>query len=100
MAQSEKVILEVYDAPTFSLSTPIHVKAGVVGDTVSWVVTASAVGGWTGSVTLELVDAPSGAEVTYDPNPATIADGESVTISVDTTACSEAVTRMTVQEAS
>lgn len=100
MAESEKVILEVYAAPTYSLFTPTHVQGGVVGDDITYTVTATAVGGWTGSVTIELADAPSGAVVSYSPDPPTLADGESATITVDTDACSAGTTLMTIQEAS
>lgn len=100
MAESEKVILEVYAAPTFSLFTPIHIKGGVVGDSVTFTVTASAVGAWTDDVTIELADAPTGAVVTYSPNPPTLSAGESATITIDTSACSAGVTTMTIQEAS
>jgi len=99
MAESTKCILEVYAAPTYSLSTPIRVKGGVVGDDITFVVTATAVGAWTDDVTIALTGAPTGAVVTYDPSPATIADGESCTISIDTDACSESVSKMTIAAA-
>ena len=100
MAESTKCVLEVYSAATFSLSTPVRVKGGVVGDDVTFVVTAEAVGAWAGSVTIALTGAPTGAVVSYDPDPPTIADGESVTITIDTDACSESVSKMTIAEAS
>jgi len=99
MAQTEKVILEVYAAATYSLSTPIHIKAGVVGDDITFVVTATAVGSWTDDVTVALTGAPTGAVVTYVPDPPAIGDGESVTITIDTDACSAGTSTMTIAAA-
>lgn len=96
MAESVKCILEVYSAATYSLSTPVRVKGGVVGDDITFVVTATAVGSWEDDVTIALTGAPTGAVVTYDPDPPTIADGESVTISIDTDACSASISTMTI----
>lgn len=99
MAESVRCKLEVVAAPTFSLSTPNLLKAGVIGDTVTFVVAVSAVGSFTDGVVLELTGAPEGAVVTYSPENATATPGNAVTISIDTTGCSAGTTTMTVQEA-
>jgi len=98
MAETVKVSLEVYSAATFSLSTPKRILAGVVGDDISFVVTCSAVGSFTDDVKIGVTGAPSGAVVTYDPVNQLAAPGESVTVSIDTDACSAAVTTMTIGE--
>jgi len=99
MAESVRCKLEVVAAPTFHLTTPTHILGGVVGDDISFTVTMSAIGAFTDDVTLELADAPSGAVVTYDPVDATIAPGETLTVTIDTDACEAGISDMTVQEA-
>ena len=96
MANTTKVVLEVVAAATFSLSTPIRVKAGVVGGTVTYVVTASAIGSYTGTTHVVLTGAPTGAVVTYAPTNGNMAVDGSVTISVDTTSCSAGTSTMTI----
>ena len=96
MAQSEKVILEVYAAATFSLSTPVHIKAGVIGDTVTYVVTVSAVGAYTGTTHIAATGTPTGAVVTYTPTNGNAAVDGSVTVSIDTTACSAGTSTITI----
>ncbi len=99
MSESVKVTLEVYAAPTFSLSAPRRYAPGVVGDDVAFTVTMSAVGNFSSDVVLECVGAPAGAVVTYSPVDATIAPGETLTVTIDTDACDAGVTTLTVQEA-
>jgi len=98
MAESVRCKLEVVAAPTFHVSTPIHVRSGVIGDTVTYTITCSAIGAFTDEVTFELTDAPSGAVVTYDPVDQKAAPGESLTISVDTTSCDAGTYDMTIAE--
>ena len=99
MAESERIKLEVVAAPTFSLAAPIHQVAGVVGDNITFTVVMSAIGAYTSDVVLALTGYPTGAVVTYDPVDATIAPGETLTITVDTDLCSAALSDMTVAEA-
>ena len=99
MAESVRCKLEVVAAPTFSLRAPIHNFAGVVGDDVAFTVEMTAIGGYTGSVALAATGLPTGANVSYSPVNATIAPGETLTVTVDTDACSAAITDITVQEA-
>ena len=96
MAESVKCVLEVYSAATYSLSTPVRVKGGVVGDSVTYIVTASAVGSYTGTTHVVLTGAPTGAVVTYSPTNGNMAVGGSVTISVNTTSCSAGTSTMTI----
>lgn len=100
MAEYVKCKLEVVAAPTFSISAPVHVIPGVIGDSVSFTIDMSAIGAFTDDVTLEVADAPDGAVVTYDPVDATIAPGESLEITIDTTECEAGIHDITVQEAS
>lgn len=95
MAESTRCILEVYSAPTFSLSTPRHYLAGVVGDVISFDVTASAIGAFTGDATVVLTG-PDPSDITYNPSNGVIGPGEHVTISIDTSGWSESITTLTV----
>lgn len=98
MAESIKCILEVYDAATYSLTTPRRYLAGVVGDDISFVVTPSAVGGYTGTVEVELTGAPAGAVITYLPTGAQAMD-TAVTITIDTDDCTGGdISTMTITE--
>lgn len=96
MANTTNVILEVVAAPTFSLSTPVRIKAGVIGDSVTYTVMASAVGAYSGTTHVALTGYPTGAVVTYDPSNGNMAVDGSVTISVDTTECSAGTSTMTI----
>ena len=98
MAESVRCKLEVVAAPTFSLSAPIHTVAGVIGDDISFKVVMSAIGAFSAPVTLEVVGAPAGAVVTYNPIDAIIEPGETLTVTIDTDACSAGVTDITIQE--
>jgi hypothetical protein len=98
MAESVKVTLEVYSAPTFTLSTPRRTLPGVVGDDVSFVVTCSAVGSFANNVKIGVIGAPSGAVVTYSPVNQLAGPGESVTITINTDSCSAGTTTMTIGE--
>lgn len=99
MAESLRCKLEVVAAPTFTLSAPYHIVAGVVGDSVEFTVTMAAIGAFTDDVVLEVTGEPDGAVVTYDPVDATIAPGETLTVTVDTTECDAGTYDLTVQEA-
>ena len=100
MSEQLRCKLEVVAAPTFSLSAPIHIVAGVVGDDVSFTVDMTAIGAFSDDVELEAVGLPTGAVVTYDPVDATIAPGETLTVTIDTDDCDEGITDITIQEAS
>lgn len=100
MSEQLRCKLEVVAAPTFSLSAPVHIVAGVVGDDVSFTVDMSAIGAFSSDVELEAVGLPTGAVVTYDPVDATIAPGETLTVKIDTDDCDEGITDITIQEAS
>lgn len=95
MAESTRCVLKVYSTPTFSLSTPRHYLAGVVGDIISFDVTASAIGAFTGDATVVLTG-PDPAYISYNPPSGVISPGESVTISIDTSGWSESVTNLTI----
>jgi hypothetical protein len=83
MAESVRCVLEVYAAATFSLSTPIHTKGGVVGDEITYVVTPAAVGGFTGTVEIAATGIPAGGSVSYSPT-GPQAMGTAVTVTIDT----------------
>lgn len=99
MAESERIKLEVVASPTFSLYSPIHTKAGVVGESIVYTIEMSAIGSFTDEVVLELTGYPDGAVVTYDPVDATISPGETLTITIDTSGCDPDIYDMTIQEA-
>jgi hypothetical protein len=99
MAESIRCKLEVVAAPTFSIYAPAHTLAGVVGDNIVFKVNMTAIGAFSSDVVLEVVGAPAGAVVTYSPVDATIAPGETLTVTIDTDACSAGVTDITIQEA-
>jgi phage baseplate assembly protein gpV len=84
MAESVRCVLEVYAAPTFSLSTPIHTFGAVVGDNVTFIVTMTAVGAFTDDVDVHVENYPDGAIITYDPADGVIEPGGHVHITVDT----------------
>ena len=96
MAESIKCSLEVYSAATFSLSTPRRYLAGVVGDDIVFVVTSAAVGSFTGNLTIAVTGEPSGAVVTLNPVDGIIAHNGTCTVTVDTDACSEVVSTLTI----
>jgi len=100
MAESVKCKLEVVAAPTFSLRAPLHNFAGVVGDDIVFTVEMTAIGAFSSDVELEATGLPTGANVSYDPVDATIAPGETLTVTIDTDACSAAITDIMVVEAS
>jgi hypothetical protein len=95
MAESIRCKLDVYAAATFSIWTPRHIKTGVVGDDVTFVVNTEAVGAYSGNVTVTLTGAPTGAVVTYTPTQ-TVVVGNPVTVSIDTDACSAGTSDMTI----
>ena len=99
MAESVRCKLEVVAAPTFSLSAPIHTVAGVIGDNVVFTVKMAAIGAYSSETVLAVTGAPAGAVVTYDPVDASIVPGETLTITIDTDACSAGITDMTIAEA-
>lgn len=98
MAESVRCILEVYDAATFSLATPIHTFGAVVGDEVSFVVTPTAVGGFTGTVEIELTGLPAGASVVYLPTGPQAMD-TAVTVTIDTGTGPAGDYKLTIAEA-
>ena len=100
MSEQLRCKLEVVAAPTFSLSAPIRIMAGVIGDDVSFTIEMSAIGAFSDSVTLEATGLPTGADVSYSPENATISPGETLTVTIDTDACSAGITDITIQEAS
>lgn len=83
MAESVKCVLEVYAAPTYSLSTPIHTFGAVIGDDVTFTVTMTAVGAFTDDVDVHVESYPTGAVITYVPEDGIISPGEHVHITVD-----------------
>ena len=99
MAESERIKLEVVAAPTFSLYSPVHTGAGVVGDSIVFTVEVSAIGSFTSDVVLALTGYPVGASITYDPADATVAPGETLTITIGTAGVDAGIYDMTVQEA-
>jgi hypothetical protein len=99
VAESIRCKLEVVDAPTFSIYAPAHTLAGVVGDNIVFNVNMTAIGAFSSDVVLEVAGAPAGAVVTYSPVDATIAPGKTLTVTIDTDACSAGVTDITIQEA-
>ena len=85
MAESIRCVLEVYDAPTFSLSTPVHIFGAVIGDTVSFKVLLSAVGAFTDDIDILVNPYPADAIITYSPADGIVGPGEATTINIDTT---------------
>ena len=98
MAESIRCKLEVVAAPTFSIYAHNHNVAGVIGDDIVFKVTMTAIGAFSSDVVLEATGLPTGAAVTYSPVDATIAPGETLTVTIDTDACSAGVTDITIQE--
>jgi hypothetical protein len=83
MAETVRCILEVYSAPTFNLTTPVHSFAGVVGDVISFVVTPRAVAEFAGTVQIVATGIPAGGSVSYSPT-GPVAMDTPVTVTVDT----------------
>lgn len=90
MAEAVRCLLEVYPAPTFSLSTPRHYLAGVAGDQISFDVLASAIGNFTGDATVVLTG-PDPSDIIYNPANGVIGPGERVTITIDTSGWSQTI---------
>lgn len=95
MSESVTVKLEVVASPSFKLSVDKHNQGGVIGDTVVYKVACHPVGAFTGNVQITVSGAPSGAAITYSPSNRTIAYNGVLTVSIDTTGCSEAVSELT-----
>src|SRR5439155_563604 len=76
------VTLVVTPPPDFTLSaSPASRTVGLLGDSTSYSVTISPVGGFTGQVTLSVSGLPQGANGSFAPNPATASSTLSVTTS-------------------
>ena len=72
--------------------------AGVVGDDISFIVTPSAVGGFTGTVALDVTGLPTGANISYAPTGPYAMD-TAVTITIDTDGATGAISTIEVVEA-